>query len=263
MAITPDEVAVDEAYLTTLSLPAGLQLRAGTFFSPFGRQNQQHPHSWEFVDAPLARGRLVADEVLAGPGVDVAWLAPLPWFAELHVAGQGTAPSEGDDERFTGIARLLQYFPVGQSTTLGIGLSTARRSEATGAFRDLGAVDAYLRWRPLQTRSYLTVQGEAYTLRLRNVADVEGGWRTGGYAQAFWRQGAYFGYGARYDNAPAAGDAEPGTEHRIGALVTWFPSEFQRIRFQVSYDRRPGGADGIEALLALEFGIGSHGAHPF
>jgi hypothetical protein len=277
ISFSPDEVAVEEAYLTTLNLPAGLQLRAGQFFSPFGRQNQQHPHVWEFVDIPLARTRLVADEVLSGPGVDVAWLAPLPWFAELHLAWQGTAPAEGDEQRNTVMARLLQYFSLGDATTFGIGVSAARRSEATSAFRDLAAADLYLRWRPLQSRSYLTLQGEIFARKFRIgglsdalaaelpelVEAADRGTEYGGYAQVFWRQNAYFGYGVRYDEAPAAGDAAPGTERRYGALATWFPSEFQRIRLQASYDQRPRGEDGFEVLLALEFGIGSHGAHPF
>jgi len=286
ISFTPEEVAVEEAYLTSLNLPGGLQVRAGQFFSPFGRQNQQHPHVWEFVDAPLARSRLVASEVLSGPGVDVAWLAPLPWFAEFHLAGQGTAPTpteEDETERLTGVARLLQYFSLGDATTLGIGLSAARRSEATGAFRDVGAADAYLRWRPLQSRSYVSLQGELYARKFRAhgmsdelavalpalASNVERGSDIGGYAQAFWRKGPYYGFGVRYDNAPvgpsfgATEDAAAGTEQRYGALATWFPSEFQRIRLQVSYDRRPGGQEGIEALLALEIGIGSHGAHPF
>jgi len=270
ISFTPEGVDVEEAYLTSLSLPGSLQIRAGKFFSPFGRQNQQHPHVQEFVDAPLARNRLVATEVLSGPGVDVAWLAPLPWFTEVHLAGQGTQPFEveGGEERLTGVARLLQYFPLGEATTLGIGVSAARRDEAShGGFRDLGAADLYLRWRPLQTRSYLTLQSEVYTRKFRNVSD--GRSDTGAYAQLFWRQDAYFGYGVRYDNAPvgprfgAPEDAAAGTEHRYGAVATWFPSEFQRLRLQVSYDKRPGGQDGIEALLALEIGIGSHGAHPF
>jgi hypothetical protein len=286
ISFTPDEVAVEEAYLTTLNLPAGLQLRAGKFFSPFGRLNQQHPHVWDFVDAPLASGRLLATEVLSGPGVDVAWLAPLPWFAELHLAGQGTAPMPTDEdpgERLTLVARLLQYFSLGDATTLGIGISAARRSEATSAFRDMGGADLYLRWRPLQSRSYVALQGEIYTQKFRGsglsdelsaampalVANVERGRETGGYAQLFWRRSAYWGYGVRYDNAPigpAFGtpeDVASGTEHRYGAIASWFPSEFQRLRLQVSYDTRPGGQDGVEVLLGLEFGIGSHGAHPF
>ncbi len=270
ISFTPDGVDVEEAYLTTLNLPGGLQLRAGKFFSPLGRQNQQHPHVWDFIDAPLARNRLVAGEVLSGPGVDVAWLAPLPWFAELHLAGQGTKPFDvpGAEERLTGMARLLQYFPLGTATTLGVGFSAARRDEASGGgFRDLGAADLYLRWRPLETRSYLTLQGEVYTRKFRNI---EGGRSdTGGFAQLFWRQDAHYGYGVRYDDAPvgpafgAAEDVASGTERRYGAVAIWYPSEFQRLRLQVSYDQRPDRQDGVEVLLALELGIGSHGAHPF
>jgi hypothetical protein len=264
VSFTPEEVDVEEAYLTTLNLPAGLQVRAGKFFSPFGRQNQQHPHVWEFADAPLARTRVVAAEVLSGPGIDVAWLAPLPWFVELHLAGQGTAPGLGateTTERNTAVVRVLQYASLGEGTTLGIGVSAARRDEASGgAFRDLGAIDAYLRWRPPAGRSYVTLQGEVFGTRLRGI---EGGSETSGYAQAFWRQSPHVGWGVRYDEAPAAGESAPGRERRYSGVATWFPSEFQQLRFQISYDRRPGGEDGFETILALEFGIGSHGAHPF
>jgi hypothetical protein len=285
ISFTPEGVDVEEAYLSTLTLPAGLQVKAGKFFSPFGRLNQQHPHVWDFVDAPLAQQRILANENLSGPGADLAWLTPLPWFAELHLAGQGTAPKPtGEDpgQRLTAVARLVQYFPLGQATTLGVGVSAARRGEATGAFRDLGGADVYLRWRPLQGRSYVTLQGEIYTRTFRGsgmsdelraalpilASEVEEGRDTGGYAQLFWRQDAYFGYGVRYDGAPTgprfgAVGVPAGTEHRYSAIANWYPSEFQRLRLQISYDRRPGGQDGFETLLGLEFGIGSHGAHPF
>ncbi len=262
IAFTPSEVAVEEAFLATTSLPGGLEVKAGKLFSPFGRINGQHPHTWDFPDAPLARGRVLAEEVLSGPGVDVAWLAPLPWFAELHLAAQDTAPAEGDDERFTGVVRLAQFFPLGEETTLAVGLSAARRDEGPGQFRDLGGADLYLRWRPLVGRSAVTLQGELFTRKLRGVPDAgEAAW--GAYGQAFWRAGAHAGLGLRYDQAPAAGDSAPGTERRWSALGTWFLSEFQRLRLQVSHDRRPADQAGWEAMLALEFGIGAHGAHPF
>jgi len=263
----PDGVDVEEAYLTTLSLPAGLQVRAGKFFSPFGRLEQQHPHVWDFVDAPLAATRVVAGDVLSGPGVDVAWLAPLPWFAELHLAGQDTAPATPLDpgasaagDRLTGIARLVQFFPAGEATTVGVGLSAAVRGEGAGGLRDLGGVDLYARIRPPETRAYLALQGELYG---RRFTGMPGGSAWGTYAQAFWRQSPYWGYGVRYDRAPAAGDSAPGTEQRASAVASWFLSEFQRVRLQATWDRRPGGKDALEALLHLEFGIGAHGAHPF
>jgi hypothetical protein len=264
LAFTPEGAEIEEAYLTTLSLPAGLQLRAGKLFSPFGRQNQQHPHAWEFVDAPLAQSRLLAEEALSGAGVDVSWLAPLPWFATLHLAGQSTAPGEEDPDALTGLARLEQFFSLGDAVTLGVGVSAARRDEpGGGAFRDLGGVDLYLRFRPLESRSYLALSGELYARRFRDVEDAPDGTDTGGWAQAFWRHGRHLGYGARYEWAPSAGEAASGTEHRTAALLAWLPSEFQRIRLQVAYDRRPGGEDGLETLLQLEFGLGAHGAHPF
>lgn len=262
IAFGPEGVEIEEAFVTTLSLPAGLQVRAGKHYAPFGRQTQQHPHVWEFVDAPLAIGRLLAEETIGGAGLEVGWLAPLPWFAELRVAGQSFAPGEEDPDALTGIARLLQYVSLHETTTLGVGLSAARRDEGRSAFRDLGGVDVHLRWRPLESRSYLALQGELYGRRFRGVEDA-GGTDTGGYGQVFWKQGAYYGVGARYDWAPAEGAGAPGTERRIGVLAGWFPSEFQRLRLQVSYDRRPGGDDGVEALLHLEFGLGAHGAHPF
>ncbi len=278
ISFTPEGVDVEEAYLTTLGLPAGFQVRAGQFFSPFGRLNTQHPHIWDFIDGPLARGRVLAGDVLSGPGVDVAWLAPLPWFVELHLAGQGTAPAASLDpspaaggERLTGIVRLLQYFTPSESTSVGVGFSAAGRDEGAGAFRDLGGADLYVKIRPLSTRAYLALQGELYARRFRDVAGVDRGTDWGAYAQAFWRRDAYWGYGVRWDRAPAAltaGEGEPaaavpGAEQRLSAVAAWYLSEFQRVRVQAGWDRRPGGKDGLEALVHLEFGIGAHGAHPF
>ncbi|KAA3658263.1 MAG: hypothetical protein DWQ10_11500, partial [Calditrichaeota bacterium] len=46
-------VVPEEAYLTTLSLPAKLQLKAGKFRSAFGRINPIHPHALRTTDIPL------------------------------------------------------------------------------------------------------------------------------------------------------------------------------------------------------------------
>lgn len=262
IAFSPEEVAVEEAYLTTTALPGGLQLKAGQLFAPWGRVNGQHPHTWDFVDAPLAQGRVLAEEVLAGPGVDLSWLAPLPWFAELHLAAQDTAPGEGDEGRLTGLVRLAQFFALSDEATLGVGLSAARRDEGPGAFRDLGGADLLLRWRTLAGRSAVNLQAELFSRRFRG-GPAAGASDWGAYAQAFWRAGPHAGLGLRWDRAPAAGDAAPGIERRLSGLATWYLSEFQRLRLQVSRDRRPAGDAGWTAVAHLEFGIGAHGAHPF
>jgi hypothetical protein len=273
ISFSPGGVSVEEAYLTTLSLPGGLAVKAGQFFSPFGRLNLLHPHTWDFVDAPLARGRLLAKETLSGPGVDLLWLAPLPWFAELQLAAQTTDPYGSGEGRLTATAKLQQWFSLAEPLSLGIGLSAARRDEGVGAYRDLGDVDLFLKYRPLAGRAYLTLQGELYARKFRGnppaliTTDAafqgDGASGTGGYAQLVWRQDTWFSYGLRYDNAPAAGESPAGTEQRWGVVGNWFPSEFSRLALQVSYDQRPGGASGWESILHLEFVMGAHGAHPF
>ena len=261
---------IEEAYVTTLSLPASLQVRAGRFFTPFGRLNGQHGHTWDFVDAPLARSRLLAGDALGGPGVDLAWLAPLPWFAELRLAAQNTEAAQSDAQELTGTARLTQYFQLTDAATLGVGLSAARRGEGHGGeFRDLGGADVYLRFRPAAGRAYVTLQGEVYARRFRDVPDAPQGTDTGWWLQAFLRQSPWWGYGVRYDQAPAAEAVDGveaftgGEERRVGGLLVWYPSEFLRLRLQGSYDHRPAGRDGLEALLHVEFVMGAHGAHPF
>ncbi len=271
IAFAPEEVAVEEAYITTLGLPAGLQLRAGRLYSPLGRLNTTHPHTWDFLDAPLAHDRIVGNEKLGGAGVDVSWLAPLPWFAELHLAGQSTAPYPGTAERLTGVVRLAQAFDPRDDLALVLGLSAARRDEGPGAFRDLGAADLYLKWRPPAGRAFLTLTAEAVARRFRGApVDGEGGsdgW--GAYAQLFWRQDAWWGYGVRWDRAPAASGpagADPfpgGAEQRWSAVASWFGTEFQRVGLQASLDRRPDASTGWEWLLHYEFIMGAHGAHPF
>ena len=264
IAFTADGVDVEEAYATSLSLPAGLQLRAGKFFSPFGRMNQQHPHTWEFFDPPLARGRLLAEETLSGPGAVISWLVPTPWFLQLELAAQTIAPTEEDTGELTGVGRVLQYFSLSDVTTLGVGASAARRNEGRpGAFRDLGGVDLYLRYRPLEGRSYVSLQGEVYARRFRSVPGVSEKPDHAWWAQAYWRASAFLGAGLRYEEAPAAGESAPGRERRLASVVNWYPSEFSRVGAQLSQAWQPHGRNGQEVLVHFEYGIGAHGAHPF
>src|SRR5690606_27420537 len=44
---------IEEAYISTRSLPFSLQAKAGRFFSSFGRLNSVHHHYWHFADQPI------------------------------------------------------------------------------------------------------------------------------------------------------------------------------------------------------------------
>ena len=62
-------VAVEEAYFTTTSLPAGLRLRGGKLNSNFGRINEQHHHYWDFGDMPLVYDAFLGMHGLSEMGV--------------------------------------------------------------------------------------------------------------------------------------------------------------------------------------------------
>src|SRR5262249_50651034 len=74
---------LEEAFATTTSLPEHLQLKAGTFFTAFGRQNPTHPHTWEFVTQPIVLNRFFGPDGARNPGAQLSWLAPTSFFLEL------------------------------------------------------------------------------------------------------------------------------------------------------------------------------------
>jgi hypothetical protein len=263
LTFTLDGVEIEEAYLQTLSLPWGLQVKAGQIYSPFGRTSQLHRHQWTFVDQPLSMQRLVGGDGLSGPGGDLSWLAPLPWFAELHLAYQATRPgSTGDVQQITGVGRLIQYFDLSDAATLGVGLSWAIfQSEAPEQWKNLAGADLYVKFRDPATRSSVVLQGEVYGRQLGGQSFPEARW--GGYGQASWRIDRSWEVGARYDNAPAPVAFAGGTQQTWTALGTYSPSEFFRLRAQPSVVLLPGGQDGFQGVFSFEFTIGAHAAHPF
>lgn len=87
-------VELEEAFFTTQSLPLGLQLEGGYFFTEFGLTNPLHPHAWHWIDQPIINSRLLGGEGLRSPGFRLGWLTPLPWFSELHFGMQNADEGE-------------------------------------------------------------------------------------------------------------------------------------------------------------------------
>ena len=96
------EVELEEMYFLTTSLPGNLQLKGGQFFTEFGRQNPQHPHSWGFADEPLVLNRMFGPEGLRSQGLRLSWLAPTKFYTEAMVtvanSAGGTTSSFRSDE---------------------------------------------------------------------------------------------------------------------------------------------------------------------
>ena len=83
LALASDNSAsVEEAFVQTTALPAGFTLKAGRFFSSIGYLNDQHAHTWDFVDSPLVYQAFLGGQY-GDDGVQLTWLAPIDQFVEL------------------------------------------------------------------------------------------------------------------------------------------------------------------------------------
>jgi hypothetical protein len=88
IVFTDEVVELEEAFLTTQSLPYGLQVKAGHFLTEFGRINPTHPHAWQWIDQPVVNTRMFGGDGLRNPGARLAWLLPVPWFSQLYLGAQ-------------------------------------------------------------------------------------------------------------------------------------------------------------------------------
>jgi hypothetical protein len=284
-------VELEEAYGTTLDLPFGFQARAGQFLTRFGRINASHPHAWNFVDQPFAIGRVFGAEASRGLGLELSYLAPLPWYVELVVsstdaAGEGTARSffGANDLGVSSPADLLyvtalkQFFPLSEDWSLFFGLSGAFGPNSSGRDNrtDVFGTDVYLKFRPITCQSPVVVAlTSEWLYRRRQVPDAVLA-DVSSYSELFYRFVERWAVAGRYEygspsysasgNAAVEDPLDPSftqDRHRVAANVTFYPSEFSRIRLQGSRDM-PGSRPAVWAsFLALELVAGAHGAHVF
>lgn len=279
-------VEIEEIYGTTLALPHRLQARAGLFLTRFGRINSTHLHSWDFLDQPLAIGRVFGGEGNRGVGVELSWLAPLPWFVEVigsvtDAAGEGTARS------FFGAADLTVDSPLDFQATLAVkqfhelsanwsllhGLSVAAGPNPTGDGNrtEVYGADLYIKYRPIDRRSFTVVALTAEVLyRRRQIpGDVLRDHTL--YASLLWRFWPRWTVAARYDYGSPARQAQDYLDpewvdhrHRVTAALSFFPTEFSRLRVQSGIDVPTWQDDPVVSVMAaLELLIGAHGAHTF
>jgi hypothetical protein len=299
------EIELEEAYLLTTALPWNFQFKAGRFFAEFGRQNQQHPHAWAFVDQPVVLTRLLGPDGLQQNGARLSWLVPTPFYTELFLGvfnGQGeTAFSFRNDDsaeihggepvnrNLRGpqdlllVPRVATSFDLSDTQTLLLGASAAigPNNSGAGAESQLYGADLYWKWRPVDAQAgfpFVTFQTEALYRRYEAAgrtsivdslvtlpAETLGDW--GFYAQLLWgyRRGWVAGLRGEFVSADTgAFDSELRMDRtRISPNLTWYPTEFSKLRLQYNYDHRQGEGDDHSVWMQLEFLLGAHAAHKF
>jgi hypothetical protein len=180
------------------------------------------------------------------------------------------------DFQFTGAVK--QFFPLSDDLSLLWGLSSATGPNATGYrnYSNVFGTDIYLKYRPttVASNTVLSLQAEVLYRRRQVPDDVLSDYN--GYAQVLWRFAQRWATAARYEFGTPARDQNgqiandpldpewTATRQRISASLTFWPTEFSRLRLQAATDRA-GWRDqpDYSAFLTLEAVVGAHGAHSF
>lgn len=76
------ELELEEAFIQTMALPAGLSVRAGRFLSDVGYLNNQHPHTDAFTDRPAAYRAFLGGHYF-DDGLRVSLVAPTDIYWNL------------------------------------------------------------------------------------------------------------------------------------------------------------------------------------
>jgi len=285
-----------------------LQIKGGQFFDAFGRLNPTHPHTWDFADSPLVNGRLLGPDGLRGVGAQISWTAPVRWYSQVIFAVQngrgGTAYSfrnPGDDgvfydrltidrdasspSDFLFVPRWENSFNLSDTQTVLMGASGAFGSNDTGpdSHTQIYGGDFLYKWKSPRAEGgfpFVKWQTEAMYRRFeagRGLDDSfpvsETFYDWGMYSQLLWgfKKGWVVGVRGDYlhmENSLYTDDIARQTRSRISANLTWYPTEFSKLRLQYNHDSLEeneflAGRDVDSLFFQFEFILGAHGAHKF
>jgi hypothetical protein len=263
-----DEFEIEEAFVDVLLIDR-FALRAGQFFTHFGKHNLLHQHQFPFIDAPLVNQELFGEEGLLEVGAGLNYLVPVPWYSELifeFLDGGNELFDAPLNDDFAYLFHTKNLWDLDEDTTFELGGSyVTGRNGATGggAHTQSEAAGANLtvKWKPAERLRYQTLVWQTEYL---------GSWRETGpgtpdenlggiysylqyqFLERWWVQG-------RYDYLGLHRSAGINEKYRYSALVGYVPSEFSAVRMQYSY--LDDVQDEHQLLLQLNFSLGSHPAH--
>ncbi len=311
IVFTDELVELEEAYLTTTSLPWDLQVKAGHFFTEFGRNNPTHPHAWAWIDQPFINTRLFGGDGSRAPGARLSWLLPAPWYSEIYFGAQnanhetevsflgaredteggigGLSATKDDVDNLTDLlylARWANSWDLNQAWSTQIGLSALHGPNTTGNRGEtwIYGADWVAKWRPSTSYRgwpFLTWETEImardYDFDTTNpdfdpasMDESLDDW--GLYTQALYGFTPRWAAGLRFEYAGGSGDGlearadDPfrADRYRFSPLLSFYPSEFSRVRLQYNYDHADNLAEDAHSVwVGFEVFYGAHPAHKY
>lgn len=149
LAALDGEVEVEEAWVQSLAIGHGFGVKGGRWRSGIGYLNEQHPHAWDFADAPLMYQALFGEHgSYTQDGLQFKWLAPTPLFLEIGAEIGRGANFPGSDRNKNGAGAGAVFAHVGGDVGLanswraGVSYLRTRAKEREAHFEDVGGLEA-------------------------------------------------------------------------------------------------------------------------
>ncbi len=262
-------VEVEEGYLTTLSLPARLQLKAGRFRSAIGRVNTVHPHALPFIDMPNAYVNYFGDEGLKDEGLSLSWLLPTKAFYQEILfqvtSGYSESPAfaRSEGNRLLYVGHLKNFFTLNDDNTLELGLSAISGPNDSARVSNMAAIDLTYKWKPLKLNTYhsITWQSEFY-FNHQNLTDNYSMSSFGMYSFIQYQLAKRWFLTGRYDYAQKPFDKTI-KENAYSLTAGWYATEFSKLEFETKTTDDNIDKRFYQAWLRWIFVIGAHGAHQY
>lgn len=243
-------IAIEEAYLTTLSLPWSLQVKAGRFHLPFGKQNLTHRPELHTIEYPYVIQRFLGEEGGKETGVWVSRImAPLGFYQELQLVatnsfgggghGHGHAdeghdaveieaaePANQDLDGLGYLARFRNYWDLSQAANVELSASAATGKVARGVMCVNDALDEEGPCPGLPTgiNARTSLVGADFTFRWRPLA--EGLYRSFIFQAEWMRQ--------LNEKDPALFDVPAGLEAEYEGPTRDFDGAYAMARWQLT-----------------------------
>ena len=262
-------IEVEEGYLTTLTLPAKLQLKVGKFREAVGKINPVHPHALPFLDLPAAYVNYFGEEGLNDEGASISWLAPTKSFYQelIFQATSGTSESpvfyRGENNHFIYLGHLKNFFTLSDNATLELGLTGITGPNDSSKSTNIAALDLTYKWKPVQMNTYksLTWQSEFFYSNAK-YAENDAHNSFGLYSFIEDQVAKRWFLTARYDYAQRPYDKSI-LEQAYSLTAGWYATEFQKIEIEGKHTSINVEPDYNQAWLRWIFVIGAHGAHQY
>ena len=290
------ELEIEEAWVQSRSLPAGLQLRAGRFASQLGYLNEQHPHADDFVERPLLYRAFLGGH-WSDDGLRLNWTAPTDTYFRLgaEVFGGKNLVQEAASARQPGAlvltARTGGDIGNAQSWQAGVSWLHSRREAAVesedshdhsdhdhdhahGAAysgKNFKSIDLTWKWAPSgnNSREQVRVTYELAQISGLNRFARPGDKHTASYLSVVWRFAPSWEVGVRTDalkaRIPHGDHFHNGRLNETALMLAYKPTHMQSLRLQATQQRSREGFEAAKYTVQLQYvlSFGAHAAHSY